>query len=275
MKLLKPSAAEAWEHPQFLPPELVPIPVERAEPRADWALLSAVRPDAATAEASRIVSWGRTDPAHRAFDLLRTRLLAVLAARGWSRVGITSARRGAGRSMVAANLALSLGRRRGCRTVLLDLDLGAPGLADCLGLGAHDWSMARYLTGAVPSELFLSRIGDSLAVGLNSERVHDAALLLHDPRTAARLDALADEFSPTAVLCDMPPLLETDDALGFLGALDAVLIVAPAGEVSADDLAECERLLEDGPAFLGVVLNRAPDEDVADLPEALEEPDSH
>lgn len=274
MKLLKQSAAEAWEHPQFLPPELVPLPVEREAPRSDWALLPRVQPDTASAEEARLVCWRRTDPAHRAFDLLRTRLLAVLQARGWRRVGITSPRRGAGRSMVAANLGLSLGRRRGCRTVLLDLDLGAPGLAECLGLGAHDWAMARYLTGAIPSELFLSRIGDNLAVGLNSERVHDPALLLHDPRTASRLDGLVDEFSPTAVLCDLPPLLESDEALGFLGALDAVLIVVQAGTASADDLAECERLIEGGPAFLGVVLNQAPEEDVAALPEALEEADA-
>jgi len=85
---------------------------------------------------NRLISATREDPAHVAFDVLRTKLVATLRARGWHRVAITSATPDCGKSFVAANLAISLSRQSGLRTVLMDMDLRRPSLATMLGISA-------------------------------------------------------------------------------------------------------------------------------------------
>ena len=110
---------------------------ETAEPSgadAAWERLRTVTLDRRHLTRHRVIAADRVDPAHVAFDVLRTRLLQTLRARGWRRVAITSPTQGCGKTFVAANLAFSLSRRASCRTVLLDLDLRIPSLAAVLGV---------------------------------------------------------------------------------------------------------------------------------------------
>ncbi len=54
-----------------------------------------------------LVNFFRADPAAKAFDVLRTRLLQTLKAQGWSRVAIAAPTSGCGTTFTAVNLALS------------------------------------------------------------------------------------------------------------------------------------------------------------------------
>ena len=85
-------------------------------PDEDWEALSRFALDPRHLARNRVISAGRTDPAHVAFNVLRTRILRALKARGWSRIGITSPSQGCGKTFVASNLALSLSRQASCRT---------------------------------------------------------------------------------------------------------------------------------------------------------------
>lgn len=225
--------------------------------RDAWAALEAVELDDAVLIDQRIVAWKKTDPAHVAFDKLRTRLLRLMAEQGWRRVLVTSPGKRCGKTVVAANLAMSLARHGAARTLLADLDLGAPRLARRLGLGAVPLSLADWLSSDAPVRSHFIRVGSSLAVCLNTEAVPDSAELLQDARTARRLQEATAALDPTAVVYDLPPMLTTDDALGFLPQVDCVLLVAAAGQTTSEEIEECERLLAGNTHFLGVLLNKA------------------
>lgn len=240
----------AAEQPE---PAQPPGGLEASGARALWSSLPL-----ALATAGAATRGSATGAARPVFAELAARVLGAMAQNGWRHVGVTSPGRGAGRTTVAANLALGLAARRGCRTVLLDLDLAAPGQAAAFGLEAIDWPMARFLSGAVPSAAFLRRTGVSLAVGLNGERAAEPEAVLSDPRTGARIEAMTAELAPGAVVSDLPPLLDGGAALGLLDSLDAVLLVLPAGRAEAAEVEAAERLIaESTAAFLGVVLNAA------------------
>jgi protein-tyrosine kinase len=206
--------------------------------------------------AERIVAWRKSDPAHIAFDVLRTRLLRILAENRWRKVLITSPTKGCGKTTVAINLAMSLSRQAAVRTLLVDLDLKTPGVARRLGIEAGALSLADWLLSDAPAQDHFVRPGDNLAVGLNSRPARNSAELLHDARTAERLDAAIAELDPAAVLYDTPPMLASDDVLGLLTKVDCVLLVAAAGQTTAEQIEECERLLEGHTNFLGVLLNK-------------------
>lgn len=225
---------------------------------AAWERLDWYRLDPQKLIARRVITATRSDPAHVAFDLLRTRLMQALKARGWRHVAITSPTKGCGKTFVTANLALSLSRRSSCRTVVMDLDLRLPNLSTVLGI-ERPGAMQSYLTGERPLEKHLHRLAPNLAVGLNSASVFDSAELLQEPATGRVLNTLQDTLKPDVMLYDLPPTLACDDVLAFLPRVDGVLLVAGGGITSAEDVRRCERLFEGQAPLLGVILNKTED----------------
>lgn len=203
-----------------------------------------------------LVNFFRNDPAAKAFDLLRTRLIQTLRTNGWSRIAIASPTHGCGSTFTAVNLAQSLSRIPGSRTVLMDVNHRKPGIArmldiDCIG------DMRGYLAGDVPMDRHLMRLSKTLAVGLASEPDNDAAEILHDARCGETLERMSNELRPDVVLYDLPPILAYDDAAAFLPQVDGVLLVADGTRTVSEEIAACERVLDGQTQVLGVILNRA------------------
>ncbi|MCP5074590.1 MAG: CpsD/CapB family tyrosine-protein kinase [Rhodobacteraceae bacterium] len=220
-----------------------------------WAELETVELDKKHLIRNRIISGTSGQEAQASFDVLRTRLLQTLHEQGWSRVAITSPSKGCGKTFVAANLALSLARRENSRTVLLDMNLRKPGLAKTLGV-SHSGAMEYFLTGEQGTTDFMLKVGDNLAVGLNSRPVVEAAALLQNETTKETLETMQRDLEPEVVLYDLPAALYHDDVLAFLPQVDGVLLVIGGGKTSAAEVRKVENLLSDRAPLLGVILNR-------------------
>ncbi|MEM7683613.1 MAG: CpsD/CapB family tyrosine-protein kinase [Pseudomonadota bacterium] len=261
--------ADVYGLPQSVSPGSPPVedaacaadgtgPIPPATVDAAWTALEPVELNPAHLERNRIITHDRTDPAHAAFDVLRTRILRVFKKHGWTRLGITSPSKGCGKTFVASNLAFSLARHAECRTVLLDLDLRLPSLSKVLGVGQIepiDW----FLSGDVEPERFLHRSGENLALGLSAKKTPNPAETLLAPTAAEALARMHARLAPDIVIYDLPPMLAADDVLGFLPQLDCVLLVVGGGKTRPDEVTECERLLADQTHLLGVLMNKAED----------------
>lgn len=221
-----------------------------------WASLKEIRLRQPLVANRRIVTHDKSDPAHIAFDVLRTRMIKAFRDNGWNRVAITSPRKGCGKTLVSANLALSFARQSDLRTLLLDMDLKSPELTRTFAPeGAQPISWL--LSGRSPLESAVVRYGENLAIGLNGERVRDSAELIHDEKTGKVLSAMMSRLKPDVVVCDLPPMLVSDDAMAFLPNVDCVILVAAAGQTTAKEIEDCERMFAGHTNFLGVVLNKA------------------
>ena len=75
------------------------------------------------------------NPVSDQFKLLRTRIFQHTRAKGWNTLQVTRFRRGEGKSLVAANLAVSMARDTRQTTLLVDLDLRKPTVRKLFGLG--------------------------------------------------------------------------------------------------------------------------------------------
>lgn len=235
-----------------------------------WDMLDVVPVDIPHLERNLVITASRKDPAHGAFDVLRTRLVQTLLEHGWKRVAITSPSRNCGKTFAAVNLAISLSRYEASRTILLDFDMRNPSIADVIG-DTRPGKMGDFLRGKVPSELALVKfdhnelnIGPSLAIGTNDAVEPYAAELAQDPSTAQSLDRMMEEMSPDIVLYDMPPALAFDDVIAFRPHFDGVLMVVGGGETRPEDVREVMRRLGEDVPLLGVVLNQAEGEDGSD-----------
>jgi protein-tyrosine kinase len=237
------------------PGSLAAPPPRMAEGRLDWAELAPVTLSSRRLQGNRIITLDRSDPAHTTFDVLRSRILKAFQDHGWTRLAITSPTKGCGKTFVAVNLALSFARQPDLKTLLVDMDLRAPNVAQTLG---HDvqTSMRDFLVGTLAPETHLRRLGDNLALSMNAGRLRNAAEMILEKRTAAVLAKTISRLEPDMVIYDLPPMLVNDDAFAFLPQVDAVLLVAAAGETRAGQVEACERLFQGSTAFLGVVLNK-------------------
>lgn len=229
-----------------------------AAPDGDlWGALPRVEPGtwADGRSDTPLVEFHRDHPTAKAFDLLRTRLMQALRQNGWRKIAIAGPTRGCGATFTAVNLALSLARVPGSRSVLVDLDQRDPGVAAALGFGGT-WPVAEFLSGRRDTAAHLVRVSDTLALALNTERNANASEQLHDEITVAVLEDTAEELSPDVMLFDLPAMLDYDDLAAFLPQVDGVLLVSDATQTTKAQIEECERILDGQTRLLGVVLNR-------------------
>lgn len=233
----------------FIPP---------TDPSRVWDSLTSVTLDPRVLEANHLIGARTTETTAATFDILRTRVLQAMQENGWTRLAITAPTVGCGSSFVAANLALSLARKASSRTLLVDLELRSPALARMLGISAPG-NLRDLLQNDQPIESLVMRVGQNLALALNSTAAQDAAEVLLEPETVEALEALEDALRPDLVLFDMPPALSCDDVIAFLPQVDAVLLVTDGSRTLAADVTACEQLFEGNAPLLGIVLNRAED----------------
>ncbi|GHG93670.1 CpsD/CapB family tyrosine-protein kinase [Pseudodonghicola xiamenensis] len=222
-----------------------------------WERLPRVKPGAAAVgvRPSPLVNLFRGSGTSRSFDLLRTRLMATLRSQGWRRVAIAAPTSGCGATFTAVNLAQSLARVPGTRTVLMDMNRRAPGIASALDIHGQG-HMDAFLAGTCSPMDHLVRCGEGLALGLADTVDANAAETFHDPLAIRALDEMMLTFDPDVVLYDLPAVLEHDDVAAFLPQVDGVLLVADGTVTTAAQVRACEEILGEQAELLGVILNR-------------------
>lgn len=254
------AAAQAQPTPAPAPQvETAPETTPKAAPGADlsdWSIFPELNLDRRRLARERVVSHDKSDPAYRAFDMLRTRAMRTMREKNWNRIGVTSPTKGVGKTVVCANLAFSLARQPATKVLLLDLDLAAPRLAEVF-CKETDASIEDFLSGAVAPEEYLLRHNDNLLVGLNKGKVAHSAELLHSGKAAEVIADVIERAQPTIVICDLSPVMVSDDALNVLANVDCALLVTAAGETLANEVLESEKLIAEWTTLLGIVLNKS------------------
>lgn len=189
------------------------------------------------------------------YDLLRTRALRIMSDNNWSTMAVTSPNKTCGKTTVCTNLALSLARQSDLRVLVLDLDLRRPAMHKIV---AHrpDRSLHEVLQGKYPIETAFLRYGDNLAFGLNNSPVSNPSELLQSKMTRDRLTEIKEAFKPDLMIFDMPPMLVSDENVGFLPIVDCGLLIGAADSTTIAQLDICEKELAELTNVLGVVLNK-------------------
>lgn len=176
--------------------------------------------------------------------------------KGWRTLAITSPTQGAGKTTVAINLAMSIAHQTQKTAMLVDLDLRQPSISRYLGLPEH-LSLNEVLDASASLPQALVNPDIPRLVILPTQRpVARPAEILSSAKIGNLIAELRDRYDSRIVIFDLPPLLDTDDAIAVLPQIDCVLLVVGEGMSTKAEITECLRHLP--PAnLLGVVLNKA------------------
>lgn len=238
-------------------------PVSRAAPspvRPDKALgLPLVPYDVATCIDNRLLVPENEKEARRgatpSYRQLRTRILQRARGSEWSVLALTSAGPGEGKSVTSLNLAFSLARDGNQDVFLIDCDMRNPSICRYLGVKPPR-EITDYFNGSLEAHELLFGVGiDRLAIAGGTVGTDSASELLANGRFE-QLVAHVRSLSPAPlVLVDLPPVINTDDALVVAPRVDALVIVASEGVTRREDLEKTVDLLSEYPVA-GVILNR-------------------
>jgi protein-tyrosine kinase len=213
------------------------------ETTVDDRLVALTAPLGAAAEQYRILL-------HR---LRHLRALRGEAIQGGTIVAVTSAVRGEGVSLTAANLALTAARSRDARVALVDCDLRRGGLGQLFSMGGRA-GLAEVLTGKTEVGEALGRFHEGHLAVIAAGRAPGAesASLLAGQRFAQTLSLLRTLFDE--IYLDVPPALATADAQVVAYKVDGIVMVARAGATPREQVAAAVRQLNGAPVW-GLVLN--------------------
>ena len=219
-----------------------------------WDALPRMKWSEAELKRKRVFSSGDSREA-AGYDLLRTKILQLCRENEWKRVVVTSPTKSCGKTTTCANIAASLSRQSDRRTMLMDLDMRRPGLANMMSqTGEHSFSSV--LEGKVPYEDQARLFSSNVAVSMNYHVAPNPSKLIMQDSTARILAGIEQTFQPDLMIFDCPPMLATDDTLAFLKNVDCALIVAAAEKTTIDEVDTCEKEISEQTNVLGTVLNK-------------------
>ena len=216
------------------------LAIAGAVPRIPKRGISAANAD----QASQIVE---------AFRTLRMHVMHTLPPSRQTAVAVTSAAPGDGKSLVAANLALSFAEA-GLRTILVDGDTRRGTLHRTFNQDAAD-GLTEYLMGTIDERRAVRATSHPSLWFISCGRRHARSPeLLGTPRIKHLVDSLSRGYD--VVIFDTPPLAAGIDAYAISAAAGSVLMVIRLGEterrLAAMKLAVLDRLPVE---LLGTVLN--------------------
>ena len=173
---------------------------------------------------------------------------------------VTSARDGEGKSVTAANLALSLAEGGRIQVLLIDASLRNPAQHKFFGvngdLGLTSVLAARQNDPSLPVDVI--RITASLNLMPAGPAVASAHAALSSEAAAVLMGQLRREFR--YIIVDSAAVFGTAETLAWHGLIDKYIVVARAGRTTTEDLsATCERLQKErvvGVTFLGPKIKR-------------------
>lgn len=176
-------------------------------------------------------------PLAETFKMLRNQVLQRMRSDGLRLLAVTSARRIEGKSLTAVNLALSIAADFDTAVLLVDGDLTGQGLQSIFGL-ASARGLGDHLLHGVPIAELLVNPGIDRFVFLpaGQQAVLNSAELLATKAAQQLIQEMKARYQDRYIIVDLPPLLDTADALAFLPQVETTLVVIEEHTTSLQDV---------------------------------------
>ena len=220
-------------------PVLSTIPKIREGKRPHQRLVALTEPQSGAAEAYRV---------------LRTGVLFLKHKEGVQVVAVTSPREGEGKTMTAANLAVTVAQT-GQKVALISADMRRPTVETYFGLDRSSTGLSLWLAGAQDASPDMTKTqAENVEVLQCGSIPHNPAELLSSARLPRLVEDLRKRFD--FVIFDTPPVLPVADVSTIAPVIDGALLVLDAGATRRSHASRAREDLERvGTRIVGTILN--------------------
>lgn len=198
----------------------------------------------------------RDDTTADPFRLLRTQVLMQMRQNGWQTLALTSPNKGAGKSTVALNLAMSFAMEADYTALLVDADLRDPDIRHMLELEPGPGLVDYLLGDAALEDLLIHPNVGNLVVLPGGVPVANTSELMRSPMMADMIREMRGRYHDRLIVFDVPPILAGADTLALSAYMDATILLVEECKTLRDDIERsCELLSSSN--LMGIVLNKS------------------
>jgi protein-tyrosine kinase len=210
-----------------------------------------------TLRRNRLEAFFDDSPVAEYYRVLKTQILQLTRDKGLNTLLVTSASGNEGKSLTAANLAISLAKELQHTVLLIDADLKRPSLHQLFDVNPPG-SISDAFNGNNRLAGRLVNPGiNKLTMLLNNQSFSNSAEIMGSPAMRELIDEMKHRYADRYILFDGPPVLGGADSLILSRYVDGVIMVTAHNETQGEDLYKAMELLKDV-NVLGTVLNKAP-----------------
>ncbi|MEW5804956.1 MAG: polysaccharide biosynthesis tyrosine autokinase [bacterium] len=211
----------------------------------------------ATLREHRLMAFFDDTPVSDQYKLLKTNILQKTMQEGLNTLLVTSSVESEGKSITAANLAISLAKELQQTVLLVDADLRRPSLHALFGLHPSS-GLSDYLIHQTPlTDLLISPGINKLTILLGHKRIINSTEVIGSSRMRDLVQEVKHRYQDRYIIFDSPPLLACADSLVLSEYVDGIIFVVEYGKTQQYQLEKALRLIQ-GKNLIGTVLNKYP-----------------
>ena len=205
---------------------------------------------------NKLMAFFDDSPISDRYKILRTKILQKTKEQGLNTILVTSPGEYEGKSLTAANLAISLAREVAHTVLLVDADLRNPSLHRLFGIEPVGGLSDCLLEDRSPAD-FLINPGINKLIILPQAKAHlDSTDIIGSPGMRDLIREMKHRYQDRYIIFDSPPLSGNADTLILSEYVDGVILVVEYGSTEKDHVRKAIALLREV-NLVGVVLNRA------------------
>ncbi len=189
------------------------------------------------------------------YKILRTQVQQNTRLNGCRTIMITSVCPGAGATLTAINLAITMARDFHEKILLVDANLKKQQIHYALGYESEQ-GIADHLVADVPlGDLIVWPGIGKLTVLSGGRPVEASAELLGSPKMLGMIQEMKKRYDDRYILFDAPPLLDRADSINLAPMVDCILITVDSGRTGMRDVRKALSMVP-REKVLGFVMNR-------------------
>lgn len=188
------------------------------------------------------------------YKVLRTRIQQRMSENGWNTLMVTSAHPGEGKSITAINLSAMFAKEFHQTVMLVDADLRAQSIHRYMGYQSEK-GLVDYLLGNADIRDIIVWPGiEKLTVISGGQTCDQGAEVLNSRRMRSLVAGMKHRYRDRYLFFDVPPLLESADAMVLAEFVDAIVVVVQEGKTPMPDIQKALSYIPKE-KFLGFVMN--------------------
>jgi len=206
---------------------------------------------------NHIIAGFEPEPFSNVYKILRAQVLQELRSNGWNSIGVTSARKGEGKTLTAINLAISLSMDVNHTVLLVDANLRSPAISNYFGIQPKYGLSDCLIDGIEVEDVLLHPSGiDRLVVLPGGKPFINAGEMLASPMMVEFIREVKTRYASRIIIFDLPPVLVAGESLIVASHIDTSLLVVEAGKTKKSEAATAESLLSSA-NVMGTVLSKS------------------
>jgi protein-tyrosine kinase len=189
------------------------------------------------------------------FKILRTNLLFPSTGKSPRTIMVTSSMPDEGKSLVSANLAISIAQSIQEHVLLIDCDIRRPRIHTQFGFGDVP-GLSEHLSRGIPiASLILKTIIDKLSILPGGKPPFNPSELVSSQRMSKLLQEVKYRYSDRFIVIDSPPPKLTAETSALSRQVDGVLLVIEYGRTSREMVSDLIDIIGKD-KVIGIVLNK-------------------